>query len=162
MIRPVRAKDAEAVAAIYNYYIQNSWATFEEQPLSLPEMSRRIQAVVDKGLPWFVVEEEGSVIGYSYAGPWKDRSAYRFSVESTIYLVPGALGQGIGSQLYGALLDAVREARIHSVIGIIALPNEASVALHEKLGFKKVAHLSEVGWKFDRRIDVGYWQLLIP
>jgi L-amino acid N-acyltransferase YncA len=161
MIRAASVGDAGVIAAIYNHYVLNSWATFEEKEIVPEEMSRRIAAVVERSLPWLAAEEEGRLVGYSYAGPWKDRSAYRFSAESTIYLEPEAKGRGLGVELYGALLDSLRRGPCHSVIGIIALPNEASVALHERLGFKKVAHLREVGWKFGRRIDVGYWQVLL-
>lgn len=161
MIRAASVQDADALARIYNHYVLKSTATFEEQAITTPEMDRRIQEVRQGALPWLVAEEDGWVIGYAYASWWKDRSAYRFSVESTIYLEPGARGQGHGSPLYEALLSELRAKSIHSVIGIIALPNDASLALHEKLGFKKVAHLKEVGWKFEKRIDVGYWQLML-
>ena len=112
-------------------------------------------------LPWFVYEEEGQIIGYAYANKWKGRCAYRFSVESTIYLKNGQQGKGIGSKLYTALLEVLRERKIHAVIGVIALPNANSQRLHEKFGFKKVAHFTEVGYKFNKWINVGYWELLL-
>ena len=90
---------------------------------------------------------------------WKARSAYRFSVESTVYIDQNSIGNGIGSLLYKELLSNLKNSRIHSVIGGIALPNPSSIALHEKYGFKKVAQFKEVGIKFDKWIDVGYWQL---
>ena len=98
------------------------------------------------------------VVGYAYAGRWHDRSAYRYSVETTIYLDADHLGKSIGSGLYAALLQQLKERGMHVAIGGIALPNPGSVALHEKLGFRKVAHYGEVGFKFNRWIDVGYWQ----
>ena len=112
-------------------------------------------------LPWFVCETDGRVSGYAYASPWKSRSAYRRSVESTVYVAPHSAGHGIGSMLYRALISDLRERDLHTVIGGIALPNAASVALHEKMGFRKVAEFAEVGWKFERYIAVGYWQLLL-
>jgi len=93
-----------------------------------------------------------------YASKWHGRSAYRFSTEITVYLAPAHVGRGIGSQLYARLFPILRDRGIHAVIGGIALPNEASVALHEKFGLEKVAHFKEVGYKFDRWIDVGSWQ----
>ena len=101
------------------------------------------------------------VVGYVSAAKWKGRSAYRFSVESTIYLDHRSTGQGIGTKLYGQLFSILRSRSIHVVIGGIALPNAASVALHERLGFTKVAHFAEVGFKFGRWVDVGYWQVTL-
>ena len=158
MIRPASASDAQAIAQIYNHYIQNSVITFEEQVVSAQDMATRIQDVAASALPWLVADQEGRVAGYAYATKWKARSAYRFSVEITVYLEPGRQGQGLGSQLYAALLARLRELGVHSVIGGIALPNPGSVALHEKFGLTKVAHFSEVGYKFERWVDVGYWQ----
>jgi L-amino acid N-acyltransferase YncA len=161
MIRQATAADAEAVIRVYNHYVLNSWATFEEEPVTAAEMARRIDSVARRSLPWLAVEEGGRLIGYACASPWKDRSAYRFSAETSVYLEPERRGRGWGARLLGTLVEDLRAKSIHSAVGIIALPNEASVALHEKLGFRKVAHLAEVGWKFGRRVDVGYWQLLL-
>jgi len=96
-----------------------------------------------------------------HASKWKGRCAYRFSVEATVYLKTGKLGKGIGTKLYTALLNDLRKRNIHAVIGGIALPNKESQYLHEKFGFKKVAHFTEVGYKFNKWIDVGYWELLL-
>ena len=160
MIRSATVNDAKAICDIYNPYVQNTIITFEENPISIKEMQNRI---IDKAksLPWLVSEEHGNVIGFTYASKWKSRYAYRFSVESTIYLASHLIGRGIGSQLFGALISELRSRSLHSVIGGIALPNPASVALHEKMGFEKVAHFKEVGWKFNQWIDVGYWELII-
>jgi phosphinothricin acetyltransferase len=157
-IREAAASDAAAIAGIYNHYVLGTVVTFEEEPVSSDEIARRIEKVRSASLPWLVVEADGDVVGYAYAGPWHTRSAYRFSVETTVYLAPAQVGRGIGSKLYGELLSTLQTRRIHAAIGGIALPNETSVALHEKLGFRKVAHFDEVGFKFDRWIDVGYWQ----
>jgi phosphinothricin acetyltransferase len=122
-------------------------------------MAQRIRDV-SAVLPWLVHEDAaGRVTGYAYATKWRVRSAYRFSAETSVYVAPGQGGQGIGSALYTALLAALRQRGVHMAIGGIAQPNPASVALHERLGFVKVAHFSEVGRKFDRWIDVGYWEL---
>jgi len=161
MIRPAQPSDAEAIARIYNYYILNTVITFEEQPITAQDMAQRMLQITAENLPWLVAESAGGIAGYAYASRWKDRSAYRYSVESTVYLDAEARGMGYGSQLYGALLADLRQGEVHVVIGGIALPNEASVRLHEKLGFRKVAHFKEVGYKFGRWIDVGYWELSI-
>lgn len=157
MIRPVRAEDAAAICAIYNHYIANTIISFEEDVLDVAAMERRI-ADITAAYPWFVAEEAGRIVGYSYAGVWRTRMAYRYTVESTIYLAPDATGKGYGTALYGALLEALTAAGFRAVLGGIALPNAASVALHEKCGFVKVGHLPKVGFKLGRWIDVGYWQ----
>jgi phosphinothricin acetyltransferase len=157
-IRNAIADDARAIAAIYNPYILNTTISFEEEPVTDAAMAQRIADVQDGGLPWLVAERDGKVLGYAYATKWRVRLAYRFSVESSVYLAPEAVRQGVGSALYTALLAQLAERGCHLVIGGIALPNEASVALHEKMGYEKVAHFREVGFKFDRWIDVAYWQ----
>lgn len=104
---------------------------------------------------------DGDVIGYAYASKWKGRCAYRFAVETSVYVDSSARGAGVGTVLYEALFAALRGRGIHAAIGGIALPNEASIALHERFGMKKVAHFEQVGFKFGRWIDVGYWQRLL-
>lgn len=160
MIRDVQSSDAESIRSIYNHYIRESVVTFEEEPISVTEILERID-MATKDLPWLVFEEEGGILGYAYASKWKGRLAYRYTVESTVYLSKKAIGKGIGTKLYKALIDRLANLAYHSVIGGIALPNPASVALHEKLGFEKVAHFKQVGWKMDRWVDVGYWELII-
>ncbi len=157
-IREAIADDAQAIAAIYNPFITGSTVTFEEEPVTDAEMAQRIADVHGAGLPWLVAIQDGVVVGYAYATKWRVRHAYRFSVESTIYMAPGASGKGMGTTLYSALLERLRGAGYHLVIGGIALPNAGSIALHEKLGFEKVARFKEVGFKFGRWLDVGYWQ----
>ncbi len=161
MIRNVTLKDAHQIAAIYNYYILNSIITFEETSIDAVEMSHRITSVITE-FPWLVYEIDGQIIGYAYASKWKGRCAYKYSVESTVYLKNGAQAKGVGTQLYTELIKRLKHLKIHSVIGGIALPNQASIRLHEKLGFKKAAHFKEVGYKFEKWIDVTYWELLIP
>jgi L-amino acid N-acyltransferase YncA len=160
MIRMATTADAEAVREIYNHYITGTIVTFEEQPVTTAEMQSRMAAVLEK-LPWLVLQRDSDVAGYAYASPWKSRIGYRFAVESSIYLAPTRIGRGFGSALYQSLLDELRARNIHCVIGGAALPNAASVALHEKLGFTKVAHFRENGFKFGRWIDVAYWQRLL-
>jgi phosphinothricin acetyltransferase len=159
-IRDATARDAEAICAIYNPHIRNTIVSFEEIEVPISEMRERIAGVM-QSFPWLVAEQNGALLGYAYAGFFTDRSAYRHSVFSTIYVHEKAQRKGVGTMLYSALLERLRAPHIHVVIGGIALPNAASVALHEKCGFKKVAHLSEVGFKFGRWIDVGYWQIVL-
>jgi phosphinothricin acetyltransferase len=123
-------------------------------------MAQRIADVTAR-LPWLVLEEDGVISGYAYAAPWKFRAAYRHCVESSIYLAPSATGRGLGSQLYKALIANLRQRGLHCVIGGAALPNPASVVLHERLGFEKVAEFRQVGFKFGRWIDVAYWELIL-
>jgi L-amino acid N-acyltransferase YncA len=161
IIRPVSAADAESIARIYNYYIQNTVVTFEEEAVSAADMAGRIAEALGLSLPWLVAEVDGAIAGYAYARRWRPRSAYRYSAETTIYLERGYEGRHIGSTLYSALLPLLRERGIHVAIGGVALPNDASIALHEKLGFERVATFRQVGFKHDKWVDVAYWQLVL-
>ena len=160
-VRAVTPADAGAVADIYNHYVLQTIVTFEEEPVTADEMSRRIDEVRAASFPWFVTERAGAIAGYAYASRWRARSAYRFSSEVTVYLAPEQGRRGIGSALFAELLSGLRGRGLHAAIGGIALPNDASVALHEKFEFKKVAHFEQTGFKFNRWIDVGYWQLIL-
>lgn len=160
MIRHAGPGDAAAIAAIYNPYITGTTVSFEEEAVSAGEMGGRIAAVQDGGMPWLVLEGAGGTIaGYAYATGWRVRHAYRFSVETSVYLAQGHERKGYGTALCKALLDGLRAKGCHLAIAGIALPNEASVALHERLGYRKVAHFGEVGFKFGRWLDVAYWEL---
>jgi L-amino acid N-acyltransferase YncA len=157
-VRPAQPDDAAAIAAIYNHYILTTSVSFEELAVDAAEIARRMAGVEAAGLPYLVAEDTGIVTGYAYATPWRVRPAYRGSVETSVYLATGSHGRGTGTALYRLLLAQLTERGFHLAIGGIAQPNPASVALHEKMGFEKVAHFSEVGRKFGRWIDVGYWQ----
>ena len=161
LIRSANPSDADAIARIYNHYITETVVTFETEEVTSTEMARRMDAVQSNSFPWLVAQRFGEVVGYAYANKWHSRSAYRFAAEMTVYLDPGHARLGIGSELYKAVIEALAATDIHTAIGGIALPNDASVALHEKLGFRKAAHYREVGFKFDRWIDVGYWQRIL-
>jgi phosphinothricin acetyltransferase len=160
MIRPATTADATSICAIYNYYVLETTITFEEAAIVPAEMANRMEETL-ASLPWLVCEADATVRGFAYASKWKGRCAYRHTAEVTVYLDPKFTGQGLGSKLYDALLTDLRQRTFHAVIGGIALPNPASIALHERLGFRKVAHFEQVGCKFGRWIDVGYWQLLL-
>lgn len=161
MIREVLPEDAEAIADIYNPYILNTVITFEEDPVTPEEIRSRIEKVQALGLPYLVMEQNQRVIGYAYASQWRSRAAYRNTVETSIYLDQALAGKGLGTILYKELLDRLRKLHIHVVLGGITLPNPVSVGLHEKLGFKKVAHFPQVGYKFGHWLDVGFWEIVI-
>lgn len=160
-VRSATAADADTIARIYNYYIEHTVITFEEEPVSPEAMAARLAKVQGLSLPWLVADVDQNVVGYAYASKWKVRSAYRHSVETAIYVERGCEGRGVGKTLYAALLLQLRARGIHAVIGGAALPNDASVALHERLGFEHVATFREVGFKHGRWVDVGYWQLVL-
>ena len=160
MIRNASVSDAKQICDIYNHYVINSTVTFEEKPIPAKEMSDRIEKLQSK-FPWLVYEKENEVLGYAYATEWRSRIAYRYSAETTVYLKQDMHSKGIGSLLCKALIEAIRPLSIHTLIAGIALPNDSSTALHEKLGFEKVAHFKEVGFKMNQWVDVGYWQLIL-
>jgi phosphinothricin acetyltransferase len=160
MIRPARIGDAEAIRGIYNYYIENTVITFEEIPLPAREMEERIRKILSK-YPCFVWEDEGEVTGYTYINTWKERAAYRYAAELSIYLKDGRQGKGAGRLLLTRLLEEVRKTGVHALVSGITLPNDRSVGLHEKFGFKKIAQFNEIGYKHGRWLDVGYWELLL-
>lgn len=162
MIRPVKHADASHICAIYNHYIETSVISFEFTPVSEEQMVQRMEQIQAMGLPWLVATEGEQLLGYAYATTWKSRFAYRFSVEITVYLAKQGTAKGVGSALYQALFDALEKLEVHAVVACIALPNPHSVALHEKFGMHKVGHFEEVGEKFDRWLDVGYWQVILP
>jgi phosphinothricin acetyltransferase len=159
MIRIATIADAEAISRIYNYYIKNTVITFEEEEVSAKEIEKRISKVLEK-YPWYVYILNDTLVGYAYASEWKPRRSYQFSVETTVYLHPDFGARGIGTLLYEKLISDLRAMDLHVAIGGITLPNDSSVALHEKFGFKKTGQFKEVGYKFNQWLDVGYWQLI--
>jgi phosphinothricin acetyltransferase len=160
MIRSATAADAHAICSVYNHFILGSSVTFEETAVSPDEMAARIDVLAAR-MPFLVAELDGALAGYAYAAPWKARSAYRHTVESSAYVAPGFAGMGFGSRLYQALLQQLRQCDVHAVLAGIVLPNSASIGLHEAFGFVKVGQLREVGRKFGQWLDVGYWQLVL-
>jgi L-amino acid N-acyltransferase YncA len=159
-IRHCLPSDAARICEIYNHYVRETVITFEEEPVAESEMASRIREIGARWT-WLVAEDGGTVTGYAYASAWKTRSAYRYSVESTVYIAPEQTRRGFGLLLYRALIAALGARNVHYVTGGIALPNPASVALHERLGFHKIGHFSEVGFKLGRWVDVGYWELIL-
>lgn len=157
-IRAARPEDGAAIAAIYGPHVVNGHVSFETEPPDAAAMRGRM-AASDGLYPWLVAaSDDGRVLGYAYASRFRDRAAYRFAVETTIYLAPDAQRRGVGRLLYAALLDTLIAQGFTQAIGLIALPNPASVALHEALGFHQVGVTRTVGYKHGCWIDVGLWQ----
>lgn len=161
MIREATPDDLPAITALYGREVLTGTATFELEPPSLAEMTDRFAAVRAKGLPWFVAELDGAFAGYAYASPFRPRPAYRYGVEGSIYVEETARGHGIGRALLSALIDRARELGLRHIIGAISdsRTSQASIGLHERLGFSRVGRYHQVGWKFDRWLDVHLMQL---
>ncbi|PIE57152.1 MAG: phosphinothricin acetyltransferase [Desulfobulbus propionicus] len=159
MIREASAKDAGSISKIYNHYVKNTVVTFEEDEVNSEEFIRRISEVKASGLWWLVALEKDQVIGYAYSSRWNNRSAYKNTVEVSVYLSCSDISRGWGTKLYSELFSKLRGQGIHSVICCITLPNPPSVAIREKFGLQKVGHFKEVGYKFGQWLDVGYWQM---
>lgn len=159
-IRPVTHADAAVMSDIYNHYVLNTNVTFEVKPISRLEILKRMDKVLIDH-PWIVVESEGRILGYAYTSWWNERAAYNRTIEISIYLHHKSVGYGLGKMMYEHLIIGSKKKGFHTIIGGISLPNEASVRLHESFGFKKTALYKEVGYKFGKWIDVGYWQLML-
>ena len=159
-MRRATVGDAERLAEIYNWYVLNTIITFETDVVSPQEMTKRIQEKLISH-DWLVGEVNQEVIGYAYYGPFRTRAAYHHTVESTIYLSQESMGKGFGRTLYAKLIESVKGRGFREVIGVIALPNPQSIALHRAMGFAEVGVLKSVGYKFGRYIDDGIWQLSI-
>jgi len=158
-VRDAGIGDAQILCSIYNHYIEHTTVTFEEQALQPEEYAGRIDTILQR-YPWLVIEDDGQVLGYAYAGEWKPRSAFRYTVESSIYLHPQTPKRtGMGEMLYRALLSRLADEGFHQVIAAITIPNEGSIALHHKLGFSEAGRFHEVGYKFQCWIDVVYMEL---
>jgi phosphinothricin acetyltransferase len=160
MLREVTPADAAAIAGIYNYYVKNTVITFEEQPVSIGEMEERIRAITRR-YPYFVLEENNELRGYAYINEYRERSAYRYTAELTISLRNGLEGKGMGSSLMARMIEEARKKGIHTIISVVTLPNERSAAIHEKFGFEQVACLKETGFKFEKWLNVGFWELIL-
>ena len=160
MIRSVTQQDASSIANIYNEYVLNSTITFETEPVTVAEMEKRINHL-SKDFPYFVYEENNEIQGYCYVHYWKEKAAYKYTLETTVYLSPNAKGKGIGTLLMKKLIETCKEQGYHNLIACITSGNEASFYLHTKLGFKKVSHFHEVGLKFNQWLDVIDYELIL-
>src|SRR5215218_8870086 len=152
------SRDAAACAAIYAPHVEGSAVSFEERAPDTGELMARIERY-GAGHAWLVAEREGEVVGYAYASAFNERPAYRWSTSVSVYIAEDARGQGLGRALYTALFERLRERGFHMACAGITLPNEASVGLHESLGFEQVGVNREIGWKNGAWHDVGWYQL---
>lgn len=159
VIRPAEpARDAAACAAIYAPYALDSPATFDVEPLPAAEFERRIEQLSESHA-FLVAERDGEVAGYAYASPHRPRAAYRWAADVTVYVAPRHHRRGVGRELYGALLERLRERGFRTAWAGITLPNAGSVGLHESFGFEQAGLFRAVGWKGGAWRDVGWWRL---
>lgn len=151
-IRDARLADMPAVREIYNYYVANSTVTFDEDAMTLREWKSKFAYLEKLGMPFLVAESpSGQILGYALVAPWKQKRAYRYTVESSIYLGPAAAGKGLGRALLAELIARSKAAGLKEMIAVIADQGaEASIALHEKFGFVEIGRMGRVGYKFDR------------
>lgn len=158
--RAANANDMPAVTDIYNYYIANTVITFDIEPLTVQDWQEKLQHLDDEKLPFLVaVTDSDEVIGFAYAGPWRTKAAYRQTAEDTLYLRDDYTGKGIGPKLLLELIERSKQAGLRELVAVIADQDvEASIALHEKFGFRRVGHLEGVGFKFDRWLGVVMMQ----
>jgi L-amino acid N-acyltransferase YncA len=160
IIRPATPDDAPACAAIYKAFVTDGWVSFELTPPDAKEMASRI-ADYSRAHDWLIADVGGSVAGYAYGSPHRTREAYQSSCDVAIYVDSRFSRQGIGRALYDKLLPSLKARGYHAAFAGIALPNPASIALHEASGFTPVGVYREVGWKMAAWRDVGWWQRLL-
>jgi L-amino acid N-acyltransferase YncA len=159
-LRPARPEDAAVIAAIYAPYVLTGTVSFETEPPSADTMRERMTAG-DGLYPWLVAtngEDDGGITAYAYAGQFRQRPAYRYVVEASIYVAGPVQGQGVGRLLYGALIDTLRAQGFVQAVAVVSLPNEYSIQLHEAVGFRRAGILREMGFKQGRWLDIGFWQ----
>ena len=155
IVRPSTAQDAPALAAIYGHHVLHGFGTFEEVPPTAQEMAARRQAVVERGLPYLVAEDAGQVLGFAYAGPFRPRAAYRYTVEDSVYVAPAAVGGGVGKAMLAAVLRECEVFGIRQVIAVIGdSQNAGSIGLHASLGFEHAGVGKALGWKHGRCVDI--------
>jgi phosphinothricin acetyltransferase len=158
LLRPYAPSDIPAITAIYRYYVTDTVITFETEPPDEATMADRFGKMAELGHPVLTVELSGKVVGYAYASFYRPRAAYRFTCEDSIYLDREAVGQGLGARVLDGLLEASRRAGFRQMIAVITAERANSIRLHEKAGFRKVAHYEAIGFKFDRWLDIVHMQ----
>ena len=155
IIRPALASDAPALAAIYGHHVLHGFGTFEEVPPSAEDMAARVTAVTDWGLPYLVAEIDGAVAGLAYAGLFRPRAAYRYTVEDSVYIAPDRMGQGVGKALLGAVIAACQGLGLRQMVAMIGdSGNAGSIGLHRACGFQPAGVLPAIGYKHGRWVDV--------
>lgn len=158
LLRAAREDDAAAIAAIYATHVLNGVATFEETPPDADEIGSRLRKIAAGGFPYLVVELDGGVAGFAYASAWNDRSAYRFTVQDSIYIDDALRRRGLGKLLLGALIELCRTRGASQMMAGIGGASPPSIALHTALGFREIGRASGIGYKFGRWLDVVYMQ----
>lgn len=159
LLRPSGAADIPALTAIYGWNVLNGTGTFELEAPDQSEMTRRLDDVLSKGLPWLVAERGGDVLGYAYANHFRPRKAYRFCLEDSIYLAPEAQGQGIGKLLLAELMTQCEARGARQMLAVIGdSANAGSIGVHRALGFEQTGLMKSAGWKFERWLDVVVMQ----
>lgn len=159
IIRPAESGDAEALASIYGHAVLQGFGTFEEEPPAADELERRRAAVAGLGLPYLLAEAEGRVLGFAYAGPFRPRQAYRYTVEDSVYIAPDATGRGVGRAVLGAVLEACRGLGVRQVVAVIGdSGNAASIGLHRAMGFEPAGVGRSFGFKHGRWVDIVWMQ----
>ncbi|MDR3513481.1 MAG: GNAT family N-acetyltransferase [Caulobacteraceae bacterium] len=158
-IRPASQADAAALAAIYGHHVAHGFGTFEEVAPDADEMAARLAAVTRRGLPYLVAEIDGAVAGFAYAGPFRARAAYRYTVEDSVYIAHGRQGQGVGKALLGAVIAACEPLGLRQMVAMIGdSANAGSIGLHRSCGFAHAGVLGAVGFKAGRWVDVVMMQ----
>jgi phosphinothricin acetyltransferase len=160
-IRQATINDAAAICNILNYYIENSTISLDITPISEDKSRQRINDIINSGHLLYIGEIAGNVIGFYCTYDWNNRSACKSTVEESIFLDKDEIGKGYGTQLFEHLLKHINKSKTHVLIATIVIPNENSVRLHEKFGFKQVSHIKEIGRKFNQWQDIGHWQLIL-
>jgi L-amino acid N-acyltransferase YncA len=159
LIRPATEADAQALAAIYGHHVLHGFGTFEEVPPTAQEMDARRRAVLERGLPYLVAESEGRVLGFAYAGPFRPRAAYRYTVEDSVYVAPEAQGRGLGRAVLSAVIGACEAFGVRQVVAVIGdSANAGSIGLHTALGFSHAGVGKGFGFKHGRWVDIVWMQ----
>ncbi|MBC7169231.1 GNAT family N-acetyltransferase [Phenylobacterium sp.] len=159
IVRPAESRDMPALAAIYGHHVLHGFGTFEEVPPSADELEARRQAVVARGLPYLLAEEAGRVLGFAYAGPFRPRAAYRYTVEDSVYIAPDMQGRGVGKAVLSAVLAACESLGIRQVVAVIGdSGNQGSIGLHKALGFTHQGVGEGFGYKHGRWVDIVWMQ----
>jgi phosphinothricin acetyltransferase len=159
IVRPATSADADALAAIYGHAVLHGFGTFEEEPPSPADMDARRRAVQDRGLPYLVAEADGRVLGFAYAGPFRPRAAYRYTLEDSVYVAPDAAGKGVGRAVLAAVIQACEALGVRQLMAVIGdSENAGSIGLHRALGFEQTGVGRSVGFKHGRWVDIVHMQ----
>ena len=160
-IREAIEDDLQQLLGIYNDIILHTTAVYDYEPHTLEMRKQWLETKKQQGFPVYVAEEDGKIFGFSSIGPFRAWAAYKYSVENSVYVASEARGKGIGKLLIPPLIEATKKLQLHTIIASVDATNEASLRLHKSFGFKEVAHFKQVGWKFERWLDLKFLQLII-